>query len=90
MKYSSKDHKDRNKHKNRRRKKKERASSVDLCQEQRPQHLHHVKVSPRGQGRPGVDVRAKNVEERPFLGTTSPGGRVSADHQQRAIYDPIK
>ena len=46
MKYSRKGYKDRNRHKNRI--KKECASSVGLCQKHKPQHPHHVKVSPRG------------------------------------------
>ena len=47
MKYSWNGHKDRNRHKNRI--KKEWASSVGLCQKHKPQHPHHVKVSPWGQ-----------------------------------------
>ena len=48
MKYSLKGHKDRNRHKNRI-KKNEWASSAGLCQRHKPQHPHHVKLSPLGQ-----------------------------------------
>ena len=46
MKYSWKGHKDRKRHKNRI---KEWASLVGLRQKSKPQHPHHVKVSPRVQ-----------------------------------------
>ena len=62
MKYSWKGHKDRNRHKNRIKKESDvkhryniynrlernEASAVGLCQKHKPQHLHHVKVSPPG------------------------------------------
>ena len=63
MKYSSKDHKNRNRHKNRIINK-EWASSVSLCLWHKPYHPHHLKVSPRGhlEGTAGIQYMHLNKQ----------------------------